>query len=99
MVEYDMAQLKPSHIAAASLYLSMAVLGGGKWNETLQYYSSYSEADLIPLAQKIAQLVVKAETHKLVAVKTKYSSSKFMKIAHTPELKGKILKEFAKDSS
>jgi len=98
MVEYDMAQLKPSHIAAASLYLSIAVLGGAKWNETLCFYSSYAVEDLIPLAKKIAQLVVKAETHKLVAVRTKYSSSKFMKIALIPELKNNALKELAGDS-
>ncbi|XP_005090733.1 G2/mitotic-specific cyclin-B isoform X2 [Aplysia californica] len=95
MIEYDMAHLKPSHIAGASLYLAMAVLDGSRWTETLRYYSAYSEEELVPLARKLAQLVVKAESHKLVAVRTKYSSSKFMKIAVIPQLKSKTLLEFA----
>jgi len=99
MIEYDMAHLKPSYIAAAALYLSMALLDGSKWTETLRFYSSYSEDDLRPLARKISQLVIKAESHKLVAVKTKYTSSKFMKIALIPELKSKVLKDLAGDSS
>ena len=33
--------------------------------ETLRFYSSYTQEDLLPLAKKIAQLVVKAETYKL----------------------------------
>jgi len=99
MIEYDMAHLKPSYIAAASLFLAMTVLDGSRWTETLQYYSSYSQEDLLPLAKKIAQLVVKAETYKLVAVKTKYSSSKFMKIALIPELKSKVLKDLCREST
>ncbi|XP_059148741.1 G2/mitotic-specific cyclin-B-like [Physella acuta] len=95
MIEYDMVHIRPSHLAAAALYLAMVVLDGSKWTHTLHYYSSYSENDLHPLAKKLAQLVVKAETNKLTAVKTKYSSSKFMKIAVIPQLKSKTILELA----
>ncbi|BFY97698.1 hypothetical protein BsWGS_00738 [Bradybaena similaris] len=95
MVEYDMAHIRPSYIAAAALHLAMRILDGSQWTPTLQFYSFYSEDELLPLVQKLAQLVVKAESSKLVAVKTKYSASKFMKIAAIPQLKSKTLLEIA----
>ncbi|CAG5116431.1 unnamed protein product [Candidula unifasciata] len=95
MVEYDMAHLRPSYIAAAALYLAMLVLDGSEWTPTLQFYSFYSDDELLPVVQKLAQLVVKAESSKLTAVKTKYSGSKFMKIATIPQLKSKTLLEIA----
>ncbi|XP_048736661.1 G2/mitotic-specific cyclin-B-like [Ostrea edulis] len=95
IIEYDMVQYNPSQIAAAALCLSMKLLDGSKWTDTLSHYSSYSEKDLLPLMQKLCSLVVKAETYKLTAVRTKYASSKFMKISTSSELKGQVVKEMA----
>lgn len=93
IVEYDMVQYNPSQIAAAALSLSMRLLDGTSWTDTLTHYSSYTEKELLPTMQKLANLVVKAETSKLTAVRTKYSSSKFMKISQIPELKSQLLKD------
>ncbi|XP_022334775.2 G2/mitotic-specific cyclin-B-like isoform X1 [Crassostrea virginica] len=95
IIEYDMVQYNPSQIAAAALCLSMKLLDGSKWTDTLEHYSSYSEEDLSPLMRKLCSLVIKAETYKLTAVRAKYASSKFMKISACAELKGQVVKELA----
>ncbi|XP_045215937.1 G2/mitotic-specific cyclin-B-like [Mercenaria mercenaria] len=95
IVEYDMVQYLPSQIAAAALCLSMKLLDSSKWTETLNHYSSYSEKDLFQTMQKLANLVIKAENSKLTAVRTKYSSSKFMKISTIAALKSPVIKELA----
>lgn len=95
IVEYDMVQYLPSQIAAAALCLSMRLLDNSKWTETLTHYSTYAEKDLIPTMNKLACLVIKAEKSKLTAVRTKYSSSKFMKISTIPELKSQVIKDMA----
>lgn len=64
-------------------------------NETLQYYSKYSEEHLLPIMQRMALLVTKAGTGKCTAVKTKYQSSKFMKISSCPQLKCNLIAELA----
>ena len=38
MIEYDMAHLKPSHIAAASLFLAMTVLDGSRWVRCFPFF-------------------------------------------------------------
>lgn len=95
IVEYDMVQTYPSEIAASALCLANRLLDGSKWNDTLSHYSSYEEKDLVHTMQKLASLVVKAENSKLTAVRTKYSSSKFMKISNIPELKSPLIKDLA----
>ncbi|KAL5005039.1 hypothetical protein ScPMuIL_018495 [Solemya velum] len=95
ITEYDMVHYNPSEIAAASLCLSMKLLDGSKWTDTLTHYSSYEEKDVVLTMQKLSSLVIKAETSKLTAVRAKYSSSKFMKISTIPELKSQLLKDIA----
>ncbi|CAG5132595.1 unnamed protein product, partial [Candidula unifasciata] len=95
LIEYDLLHYRPSLLAAAALYLSMFIIDGSTWSPTLQFYSSYSEEELIPLAQCLAKLVVGVRNPKLTAVRTKYSDSKFMKIAFIPQLKSQALKDFA----
>lgn len=95
IIEYDMVQTYPSEIAASALCLANRLLDGSKWNDTLAHYSSYQEKDLVHTMQKLACLVIKAENSKLTAVRTKYSSSKFMKISTIPELKSQHVKDLA----
>nr|KAG5695271.1 hypothetical protein BaRGS_028206 [Batillaria attramentaria] len=95
IMEYDMVHYPPSHIAAAALYLAIKLLDNSAWTETLVYYSTYSEEQLQPVAAKMASLVVKAETSKLTAIRTKYSTSKLMKISQIPELKSSLVTDLA----
>lgn len=93
--EYSMVHIHPSQIAGAGLCLAMKVLQEDTWDDTLTHYSKYSEKELKPIMQKMAHLIVKSDTSKLTAVKSKYQSSKFMKISTIPQLKGRLVKELA----
>lgn len=95
VIEYDMVHYNPSLIAAAALCLSIKLLSGGDWTDTLAYYSTYTMKDLSDTMKKIAKLVLKAEASKLTAVRTKYQSSKFYKISSIPELKGEQIRRLA----
>lgn len=99
IVEYDMVQYNPSEVAAGALCLSMILLDGTKWTETLSHYSSYTEKDLTTMVQKLSSLVVKAENSKLTAVRTKYASSKFNKISAISELKSQRVKDLSEGAS
>ena len=60
---------------------------------TLMYHSKYTESQLKPLMCKMARLVLHAGTGKLVAIKAKYQSSKFMRISKFDELNGALVRE------
>jgi cyclin B len=95
ITDYEMASTPPSKVAAAALCLSMKVLEMKTWNDTLQHYSKYTEEDLQPIMERIALLVTKAGTGKLTAIKTKYQSSKFMRISQMPELSSQLILDLA----
>lgn len=98
ILEYDIAHYPPSQVAASALCLAMRVLGEGDWDETLTYYSKYSEEEMLPIMRKMAYLVAKAGTGKLTAIHLKYQSSKFMRISGVPELKGQTIVELAAEN-
>ncbi|XP_076465626.1 G2/mitotic-specific cyclin-B-like isoform X2 [Babylonia areolata] len=99
VTEYDMVHLLPSLIAAAALYLSIKLLDNSPWTPTLEFYSTYTEDQVLPIAAKMASLVVKAETSKQTAIRNKYSTSKLMKISQIPELKSTFITQLAAQSS
>jgi len=80
------------------LYLSLKVVDDGtKWDDVVTYYSNYKEEQLLPVVYKMANLVIKSATSKQQAVKSKYKSSKFMKISEISLLKpsSELLKSLA----
>jgi len=92
-IEYDMAHIPPSQLAASCLYLAlMLLIPDGKvesiWCKSLEYYSSYSYMQLLPTVCKLAATVKKAGEGKLKAVYTKYCTKKMLKVAELDELKG-----------
>lgn len=64
LIDYKTSRILPSKIAAASLYLAGKILHSAEWTDTLAYYSSYNEEDIIPAVKSIAKLVAKAEASK-----------------------------------
>ena len=66
---------------------------------TIQHYTTYSKEDVTSCACKMARLVLNMGTCKQQAVRTKYSSRKFMKVATSEELKGDVIQFFARTSS
>jgi len=99
LIDYDMATLLPSQIAAAASYLSTQLLDKEKaeWTPTLAHYSTYSEAAIFPIVCQMAKLVltINMEGSKYQAVKSKYAESKFMKISRYPVLVGPYMRELA----
>jgi len=95
ITDYEMVDVFPSMIAASALCLSMKVLNSKGWNDTLEFYSKYSEQELRPIMERMSLLVTKAGTGKLTAIKTKYQSSKFMRISQIPELTSQVILDYA----
>ncbi|XP_034425046.1 G2/mitotic-specific cyclin-B2 [Hippoglossus hippoglossus] len=97
LLDYDMVHYRPSEVAAAALCLSQLLLEGLTWSPAQQHYSTYDEAHLKPVMQHIAKNVVTVNEGKtkFQAVKTKFSSSKLMKISLIPQLKSSTIKNMA----
>jgi hypothetical protein len=95
ITDYSMVHYYPSQIASAALCLSMKLMDSSDWGDTLHFYSKYSEKELMPIIKKMAVLVTKSGSGKLVAIKTKYQSSKFMRISTVPELKSQVILDLA----
>ncbi|EPY83065.1 G2/mitotic-specific cyclin-B2 [Camelus ferus] len=97
LIDYDMVHYHPSKVAAAASCLSQKVLGQGKWNLKQQYYTGYTENEVLEVMQHMAKNVVKVNENltKFIAVKNKYASSKLLKISTIPQLNAKAIKELA----
>jgi len=95
LLDYSMVSYQPSHMAASALYLSLIMTEkevSSVWNSNLLYYSAYSTTQLMPTVKKMASMIAKADSTKLQAVRTKYSSVKFMKVALLPQVTGVMSK-------
>ena len=90
-----------SLLASASLCLSLLLLDGANtldsvWTNTLAFYSGYSRVAVLELVPKIASnLSNLMKSNKLLAVKNKYKSTKFLKVAELGELKGAKIAELS----
>ncbi|XP_077988545.1 G2/mitotic-specific cyclin-B-like [Glandiceps talaboti] len=98
--DYDFVQYDPSEIAAAALCLSQKILADdAEWSDTLHFYSTYSQTELLPIMRKMCKLIVKSEKSKLQAVRNKYTSSKFMKISTISGLQSPMVTELSNEAS
>jgi len=90
-----------SLLASASLCLALLLLEGENtldtvWTNTLAFYSGYSRAAVLELVPKIASnLANLMKSNKLLAVKNKYKSTKFLKVAEIGELRGAKIAELS----
>ncbi|XP_040271704.1 G2/mitotic-specific cyclin-B2-like [Bufo bufo] len=97
LIDYDMVHFRPSEIASAALCLAQKVLGQGSWGATQHHYTGYSEEDLSLIMKHLAKNVTKVNKNltKHVAVRSKYASSKLMKISTIPQLMSPIITDLA----
>ncbi|KAA8547580.1 hypothetical protein F0562_004009 [Nyssa sinensis] len=78
LVEHEMLKFPPSFLAAAAIYTAQCTLYGFKqWSKTCEWYTSYSEDQLIECSRLIVSFHQKAATGKLTGVHRKYCTSKF----------------------
>ncbi|NXK76173.1 CCNB1 protein, partial [Amazona guildingii] len=98
IVDYDMVHFPPSKIAAAASCLSLKLLNGCKWTQTLQRHTSYTESDLLPVMQHIAKnvVLVNKSTTKTQAIKKKYASSKNTEISTIEQLNSSVIWNLAR---
>lgn len=78
-------------VAGASLLLALRLMDTSDgsqsvWNKTIQHYTTYSEQQLDPIVQKMAQVVMDAPSSKLRAVYNKYKQPKLGQISTHPQL-------------
>ncbi|RWS29162.1 G2/mitotic-specific cyclin-B-like protein [Leptotrombidium deliense] len=96
LVEYECAHWQPSLLAATSLYLTLKVIGeGSTWTPTLEYYSGYTEQQLLPNVSQLCKVIIKSEKSKFQTCRKKYSSTKFMEISKSPQLNSSYIKDMA----
>ncbi|XP_062176696.1 G2/mitotic-specific cyclin-2-like [Alnus glutinosa] len=75
LVEYQMLKFPPSLLAAAAIYTAQCSLYPIKqWSKTSEWYSNYSEDQLLECSKLMVTFHQKAATGKLNAVHRKYSS-------------------------
>jgi len=93
LLDYHLLDNPGSLLASAALCLSLLVLDpsltlGTVWNKTLAFYSGYTSKQVLDLVPKLATNMTKINSStKLQAVRNKYTSGKFMKVAGIAEAK------------
>jgi len=97
LYQYNMVPISGSLLASSSLCLSLLLLDKSTsmdtvWTATLQFYTGYSAKEVLEVVRKLAtNLVGLNPSSKLQAVRNKYKSVKFMKVADLVVLKGEKL--------
>ncbi|KAG4147960.1 hypothetical protein ERO13_D05G256100v2 [Gossypium hirsutum] len=78
LVEYEMLRFPPSLLAAAAIFTAQCSLSGCKyWSKTSEWYTTYSEEQLMECSRMMVRFHQKAGTGKLTGVQRKYSTSKY----------------------
>ncbi|XP_021760044.1 G2/mitotic-specific cyclin-2-like [Chenopodium quinoa] len=78
LVEYEMIKFPPSLLAAAAVYTAQCSLYGFKqWSKSCEFYTNYTEDQLLECSKLMVNFHQKAGTGKLSGVHRKYSTSKF----------------------
>lgn len=83
---HELLGVSESQLGAAALWLAFKMNGSGDWTDTLVYYSSHTEKDILPLAVQLNEMIVKSKGSKLQTVWQKYSHQIFYEVAKTPTL-------------
>ena len=93
LLDYGLVGVHPSLSAAAALHLSLLLLSTSLpvWSPSLEHYSGYSRDSLVPVVRRMVTLLDSAEDNRLQAVRNKYSSRKFRRVALLKETKKEFL--------
>jgi cyclin B len=78
--EYSLLKYLPSQIAAATVLIARISMKRHNWSPTLLKYTTWDEADLAPCVEEFKNILSSTNAQQM-AVKTKYSSSKFGAVA------------------
>ncbi|XP_053606375.1 G2/mitotic-specific cyclin-B3 [Plodia interpunctella] len=91
LLEYNLLQHSDSKMAAAALYLALRMKSLSTWSDTLQYYTGYSEKDILPIALAQNAALHKKPKSAISTVRNKYSHSIFFEVAKVPLIEDSAL--------
>ncbi|KAI0829962.1 A/B/D/E cyclin [Hypoxylon sp. FL0890] len=77
IVDYRFLAYRPSHVAAAAMYLSRMILDRGEWDPAIAYFAGYTEEEIEPVFELMVDYLARPICHE--AFYKKYASKKFMK--------------------
>ncbi|KAJ4151404.1 hypothetical protein LMH87_012106 [Akanthomyces muscarius] len=77
LLDHRFMAFRPSHVAAAAMYLSRLMLDRGEWDETLAHYAGYTEEELDPVVHLMVDYLARPVVHE--AFFKKYANKKFLK--------------------
>ncbi|KAM3435923.1 hypothetical protein MY4824_004585 [Beauveria thailandica] len=77
LLDHRFMAFRPSHVAAAAMYLSRLMLDRGEWDDTLAHYAGYTEEELEPVVQLMVDYLARQVVHE--AFFKKYANKKFLK--------------------
>ncbi|KAF4563937.1 G2/mitotic-specific cyclin [Pleurotus pulmonarius] len=78
-VDWELMATPPSLLAAAAMWLGRLVLGREEWTHNLIHYSSYSEEEVVPIANMMIDYVLSEPPH--VNLYAKYAAKRYMKVS------------------
>merc|ERR1712168_945554 len=84
LVDYNLAHVFPSRIAASALFLSFKFLCAGerKWTATMEHYSTYTQEELMPVVRRICKLLVILPTNERYQfVRSKYAHKRLLSVS------------------
>jgi len=84
--EIKMIRFTPSHLAAASIFLSNKLLKQQPvaWSQTMCNQTGYTEAAVMACAKELRAILEGAQTNSLQAVRKKFSYAKYHAVAKIP---------------
>ncbi|KAK2591398.1 G2/mitotic-specific cyclin [Conoideocrella luteorostrata] len=77
LLDHRFMAYRPSHCAAAAMYLARMMLDRGEWDEILAYYAGYDKQEVQPVVDLMIDYLARPVVHE--AFFKKYASKKFLK--------------------
>lgn len=92
LLDYSLVSVAPSLTAAVSLYLAILLVEQSEisWDASLEFYSGYTKNQVQEKICLVAESFKRAIGGKLVAVRTKYSSSSMLRISEMQGLQQRL---------
>ncbi|CAK1544300.1 unnamed protein product [Leptosia nina] len=91
LLEYNLAPLSDSKMAAAALYLALRMKNISHWTNTLEHYTGYTLKEILPIALLQNAVLHKKPKSAISTVRNKYSHTIFFEVAKVPLVDDSVL--------
>lgn len=102
LLDSKFCHIRPSLIGAAASFIAMCIMkktyDSSLWTSVMVHYSTYTFADIQPIASLTADLIIKVFKSKHDSVRRKYAESTFLGVSMKILASMDILKKIASDS-